>query len=50
MTQLSAGSAVTASIQGINTQSNEPTGYFQIQTTAAAGYVVNASYSASAEL
>ena len=50
MSQISGGTASNANIQGISPSSSQPSGYFQIQATAASGYIINASYYASAEL
>jgi len=50
ITQLSAGSASNATLNNAYVSSNQPAGYFQIVASVASGYVVNASYSASAEL
>lgn len=50
LTQLSAGSASNATITGVTANTNQPAGFFQINSSAASGSVVNASYAASAEL
>jgi len=50
MVQLNGGSVINAIIQGVAANTNQPAGFFQIQATAASGEVINASYSASAEL
>jgi hypothetical protein len=49
LTQISAGSANLASIQSVSS-AYDTGGYFQIDVTGANGYVLNAIYSASAEL
>jgi hypothetical protein len=50
MAQISAGSSSAASITSVSAGSNQPSGYFQILASAASGYVLSASYSASSEL